>query len=554
MSILNKYKRWKNPFAVIRDKYWDFVLSLDKTPSISYGNRNTEECLSAYVDFSDRACYTDFGAVSKEDFTWENAVNSGYTLDDIGFTGMDNGLILFDKNRITDDGFLSLLTGSTLEIEPEDFRLKMIYVSGNTGAYSYDVCENDGFISLKGGFLQGFFKLDGFDYQVLPSVFDEPISFEFTLRPNNYVTKKNTLNSFYPENKGIFFYLGTRAENKFAKMYGANLDEYEDRDISAKTSCDNYFYDDYFVFGDELEKCVPLSGDTNIDGSTITDSEGNLLISDRFTEIETDNKFLFFDRTKDGYTVKTWDSGMTIVLQYKMPTTNTNLFLVMNRTKTGLTVNDIDKLESGVYTYDIETDSIIENQSGDTSGSGYNILNDILGNAFALKINDDMSVGYRYMVKDCDSKSGYKILEESTVPNMLKVNEWATIHVKLVPLNGMVDKCGNQSKNRKMKLYLYVNGYLKLVSQEMDMLYLRGLDDRYTMQEGVPYNISLGGGTQGLAESIWIKYREMFPKVLPLEKNFAGTFIGDIKTFKIYTCGLQYPQIRNNYLFEKITY
>ena len=53
-----------------------------------------------------------------------------------------------------------------------------------------------------------------------------------------------------------------------------------------------------------------------------------------------------------------------------------------------------------------------------------------------------------------------------------------------------------------------------------------------------------------MAESIWIKYKEMFPKVLPLEQYFAGSFIGDIRSFKIYTCGLQYNQIKNNYLYE----
>ena len=161
-----------------------------------------------------------------------------------------------------------------------------------------------------------------------------------------------------------------------------------------------------------------------------------------------------------------------------------------------------------------------------------------------------MSVGYRYLVKDCDSEEGYSIEEEYTAPNMVKKDEWNVINVKFEILNGELDECGKPIGKRRMKIFIYVNGYLKLVSKELDEFNFRELDDVYSRQEAVPFNISLGGGTQGMAESIWIKYKEMFPKVLPLEQYFAGSFIGDIRSFKIYACGLQYNQIKNNYLYE----
>ena len=34
MSILNKYKKWKYYITILKDKYWDFVLSLDDTESV----------------------------------------------------------------------------------------------------------------------------------------------------------------------------------------------------------------------------------------------------------------------------------------------------------------------------------------------------------------------------------------------------------------------------------------------------------------------------------------------------------------------------------------
>ena len=86
-----------------------------------------------------------------------------------------------------------------------------------------------------------------------------------------------------------------------------------------------------------------------------------------------------------------------------------------------------------------------------------------------------------------------------------------------------------------MKLFIYVNGYLKMVSRELPKLSLRSLNDTPERQEGVPYSISIGGGTQGLCERIYLDYYELPKYILPLEKYFAGTFIGDIKEFTFST-------------------
>ena len=40
-------------------------------------------------------------------------------------------------------------------------------------------------------------------------------------------------------------------------------------------------------------------------------------------------------------------------------------------------------------------------------------------------------------------------------------------------------------------------------------------------------------------------------RVYPLEENFAGTFIGYMKSFKFYNCSLEYMNILNNYKWEK---
>lgn len=602
MEILNKYKKWKNPALILSDNVWDFVLSLDGDSDGSYvpvDGSNTEECLISYIDASDDNCFTDHTVVSKSEYVWEDAVNSAVTLCDIGLTGMDNGIILFDKEAITDYEFYELLTNTALPLPNGDTRLTLRPVSGNTQMYSYDMCRvDDEYLSFKGGFLQGFFKVEGQDYQVLPTEVIDEITFEFTLRPQDYLIKTNTLNAFYPENRGIFFYIGTRAENKFAKMHGADLSEYPDREYSGQTSCEDYFADDYFVLDEDC--CQNLfennrfnewvinnesaqtackeyfaddyydnegnccqntfdygvdSGDSfNLTGQTIVDSDGQMVGSAITETIRTDNKFLFFNRTVSGFTTQTWHEGD--IVEYVIPSNrpNVNLFLYMNRTKNGLTVDQIDKVWSGEMVYDFETDSVVPAVSANTQTVTYDVKKDIYNNAFALKINEDMSIGYKYLVKDCDVEEGYRIDEESTFPDMVKIGEWSTIQVKIKSLDGLVDKCGNKYGKDKIKVFIYVNGYLKFVSKELDDFSFKALNDTNTRQQGVPYNISLGGGTQGLAESIWLKYKEMFPKVLPIEENFAGSFIGDIKTFKIYNCRLQYNQLKNNFIFESKKY
>ena len=106
----------------------------------------------------------------------------------------------------------------------------------------------------------------------------------------------------------------------------------------------------------------------------------------------------------------------------------------------------------------------------------------------------------------------------------------------------------------KMKMMFYVNGKLKYITKDMPPISLKALNELYEKQEGIPYNISLGGGTQGLAETIQPNYMLNPPRVYPLEKNFAGSFIGYIRSFKMYNCFMEHMIIENNYKYEKSQY
>lgn len=655
------------------DKYFDYMLYRGEVDGANNLSDITIADFSCPFDMEDNVLYSTT--------TWKDAVNNGVFLEDIGFTGTDNGFISFRKDRISNKDYLDILTRSTFQIEENDMRFFMSPVTGNTLNFNYpmtiETSDNDCHIAFKGGFYQGFYKLHGFDYQVLPNTIDNEWCFYFQLRPrSDYEVGVRTVNHIHPENKGIFFFMGTRAENKFWSLYktekevtdelkripddnnytnGELCGEESDSDftynhvtkseylkeepeeikeeyfrdgytISASTEdcpciekepeyiydengfgtvdspctkgkkccnekhdghehdgcassdctfsisdiydykyretsncctdgnccgecnkkkepscqdsnykeackCDTFwqdgYYDDQCWDGPKAIEDDYIEQDAVIDENNIEDSFGHMLNKKGYYEIESDNKFLMFDRTKDGFTVHNWIEGTKVTLTGRQDWSNINYFPIMNRTKTGYTVDNI-------YQYN-EENSI-----------PYNIYKDIKNNAFGLRITDNGSIGYRYAILDCEAENDqhYSVVEEYSKENIVKTDEWNDIVVKIRALTPKFNNCDARNRDRKMKLYFYVNGFLILVSKELPMFNFKELNDTYQKQEAVPYNISLGGGTQGLLESILPDYYNTPDYILPIEKSFCGTFLGDIKSFKIIDGAVNYLTVK----------
>lgn len=575
--------------------YYDFMLFKGKSKNYSKSYLDN----ISIVDFSS---FNIKDGILYSDTTWDKAINNGVELNNIGFTGMDNGFISFRKDRITNEKFLDLFLNSKFEIESDNKSFFMTPITGNTLVYEYPMYlteeENEKYLSLKGGFYQGFFKLFGHDYQVLPDKLENDIILHFELKPrNDYEIVENTINYTHPNNKGIFFYIGTRAENKFWPYYSIDTIKIENyKKVNAQTEgyfsgCndsgstynieknnviflenqwvkeeekvidnsknyfaigDDYFYfnellsntilcvnkekfisdyksccDDYFIDNYFDNKCPEYDNNKFVEDKFIgegveitndfsfTDSEGRKNNEHGFIEIETDNKFIIFDRTPSGFTVDNWEEGTKVVLTKKKNFPNANYFLLMNRTKTGYTAHNIDSYnEKNAYEY--------------------NLLKDIRNNVFALKINDDGSIGYRYGIFDCNSDNYYSIVEEYSQKNIIKYNEWNKINVRFTLIN-----------NNKMRIMFYVNGFLIFISKELDIFNFKSLDDVPEKQETVPYNISLGGGSLGLMETIVPNYYSISEYILPIERDFCGSFIGDIKSFKMYEGFIDYSTIIN---------
>lgn len=650
---VNNYHDLK--LRINKDEYWDFFVNRDSYGSFRIKEGLYDECLISYIDLSDKDCFdSDNWIYSKSGYSWDKSISLGYTLYNITYTGVDNGLFTFRKDRITNKDFLKIFQENKFEIVENDMRLKLHAVSGNTLQYDYPLHIENGSMRLNGGFFQGFFKTECDKYQVLPTVFEhgDTLNFEFTLKRCDLEKESDkTLNDKYPQNKGIFFYLGTRSENKWIYMYDKDdvdgledcyelgVDDFvEDGEIDKKGYIIGNFYEpnpdfegyDPFELGDytnyryydidlferdecdwddmsdylEIEttkkpKVIPCDSDlpyktltwccgeyNNSDNEAILlpffhgcgcpisykkskktnykddilngcDEFGDDYIFDNgevmgldeardyieseldITDFEyytdngfklseanqyyfyTDNKFLFFDRTKTGKTVSNWVEGTEFMYMGRKSQFKGNLFILMNRTKTGYTVSDIDTLR-------------------DQSANDYNPYNDLYNNALAFRITDKGEIGYRMLVMDCEKEGRDKtnIIEGYSFENVIPSCEWCTINVRMSFIFG------------KMKLFFYVNGKLKYITKDLPMIDLKSLNDLYEKQEGVPYNISIGGGTQGLAETIQYNYMLNPTRVYPLEQYFAGSFIGYISSFKIYNCFMEQMIIEHNYKYE----
>ena len=139
--------------------------------------------------------------------------------------------------------------------------------------------------------------------------------------------------------------------------------------------------------------------------------------------------------------------------------------------------------------------------------------------------------------------------------------------VEIVNLN---EKWLIQKNHRLGSLKIFVNGRLFYVINGFEEVIPRALDTDKEKQIGVPFNISWGGGTQGLRESLTLSgcsnptIYQQDPEVMPnetlsgtslsalttnilIEPNFAGSFDGAVSQFRMYTEPLKYSEIVHNF-------
>lgn len=359
-------------------------------------------------------------------------------------------------------------------------------VSGYTRNINYEIETTTEYKRLKGGFFQGIFKLNEYPVTYFDLALSKGWSSNITIfhNPSGYT---NTLNSIYPENSGFIFYLGARAENKYNEVTDIELEV-------IKKSFD-------FEFDPIRTTLATRGGEFKLNGEDY-------------------------------------------IGRY----------------------NYVDGQYWTGYSKDVTSEHIIKN---------YN-YSDITNNAFGIRITDDGRIGYRSLTeKECDDKlttvSGttvpsygwvtmtncdgvshnqlvtpdYKVIEQYSVLPVLatRINKYVNIIVVFERYFNVASRCElKYSKFRKGILKIFVNGVKVLNVENVDEVFARELDTIKELQEGVPYVMSVGGGTQGLYEAVYLDPMKKIDGVL--EKYFAGTYTGALKDFSFYTIPANIPMVR----------
>lgn len=184
-------------------------------------NNNSIETsgLIAYIDISDNDSWnvtTGFSATSLT--KWNGATATNLNLLDFGLTGYENGRVdqMYDSIQLTEiDDRLTLYrigyntnTGGTFY---DLYPLSGITVSGTSipsGVTTIVTGSTVGnYFQLDGGYLQGFFKLQDYNYEVLPFRYAEGFTFETLININEPITDS------------ILLYMGHRAEDKYNPFF-----------------------------------------------------------------------------------------------------------------------------------------------------------------------------------------------------------------------------------------------------------------------------------------------------------------------------------------------
>ena len=548
--------------------YWDFFLANDDsslhTPNI---------CLAAFYDFNNTNIYFT-GSTSANTIsslaTWTGATNTGYTFSTIGLTGIDNGLVTFEKLSAdtTNQALLSALTGTTLIIPSGDSRLHLNRITGTTGQFIYPIdfkVDYTGqYAEFNGGFYQGYYKVDGSTYEVLPTRVPQAWVAQFWLKWDESVLSAHTgqrLNDIYPNNSGFFFYMGTRAENKFWNRFEG-----------ADTGCTSGCTADSGCTGTVSTYCT-IPKETDI---AIGDSAHTITLYPNQVNVEVvTNPFLLYGQV--GYSRALFCSGcgnpsglankhacyketgpVTITRPKTVRTNTTNPFLVYGQVGHSRMLS---------CTNCGNPSGFANQQACSFSGFDKSIQFDNLeytadthDNAIGFRITSDGRIGYRMLTVTghCSGNttvSGFTVEEGYSDSGVIEGQVWTNIVIRYSMYDAYAPCDIEQNKKqRKGRLSFYVNGKLKYFVDNFSEFIARRLEDHMEKQVGVPFNISLGGGSQGLIETQTFDGRDLADLGLNIEQNFAGSFIGDISQFKLNLCDLYFDDITNIYNSELFRY
>ena len=505
---------------------------------------------------------------------------------DVGLTGIDNGLV-------------SRMSGETIEITTGlytiqsdkfsrykyDRRMKLHPITGFTttenrlwddNSYNYDMYyATDGspvgyFSRLDGGFYQGFYKIAGYDYQVFPERVSLGWTAEFMLRYRWTGDTSVGLNARYPNNKGTFFYMGARAENKF--YHYADGEPKQDTGYTRVTSGLTCMHTcGCASSANTSSMCLQVYQPS---GGTITHCDCGCPC-DCHTTAEYPEKDPLYDEVSNALSLRlSGDTGSPklCVKTYRI----TGGCEFSGACLTGLTYQTGTSVTEWCSTRGI---------FDDCSGTTYPNVEHWVQIDAVFQRNEWLDT--------CDlyEKGGTGLLTHTEYFASIENRSVTLIEPPLTheqpydpPTTEVVkftDMWTEEQKYRLGTLKFYVNGKLFMVAENFEEIIPRLLNVEKEKQIGVGYNISIGGGTQGLhdnltfsggcpAELSGITYQQDPESLttydldhtiysglttqIKLEEYFGGSMIGDISAFRMYVEPLNASQIRHNFKIQKDKY
>ena len=498
---------------------------------------------------------------------------------DIGLTGIDNGLVPNMSGET-----IEITTGLYTSVQDRfsrykyDRRMKMHPITGfttsenrlwNDDSYTYDlsyvnVGGDIGYVAqLNGGFYQGFYKIAGYDYQVFPERVSLGWTAEFMLKYRWTGDTSVGLNNRYPDNKGTFFYMGARAENKF--YHYADGSPAQDTGYTRVTSGLTCMHTcGCSSSANTASTCLSvyqISGGSSTNCSCGCNCQCS--VTAKYPE-----KDPLYDEVSNALSLRlSGDTGN--------PKLCVKVFRITGGCETsGTCLTGLTYTTGTSVTEWCSTKGIFDFCSGTTYPN------------VEHWVQIDAVFQRNEWLDTCDlyDKGGLGLIVSTvftatSANNSVSLIEPPLTHeqpydpatTEVVKFNDMWNE---EIYYRLGTLKFYVNGRLFMVAENFEEIIPRLLNTERENQIGVGYNISLGGGTQGLHDNLTfsggcppelsgITYQQD-PECLTtydldntiysglttqiqLETLFGGSMIGEISTFRMYTEPLNAAQIKHNF-------
>lgn len=346
--------------------------------------------LAVHIDLTDLDSWDlNTGLTSFSLTKWTGAVTDNINLMDFGLTAFDNGRMdaMWEGMELTPEdnvlsmyrvGYNDVQNPSTGETSGVTVNTQYLPISAiTTGA-------SGNYFDLNGGYLQGFFNLEGFNYQLLPTRYGKGITIE-------------TLVYLYPDSQGIFYMMGARAEDKYNPFFSGETMTGETT-TGINTSFDNY-----------LDALQPKE-----------------VLNNAFRSPEED---------------------MTRTVYSEAPP-----------------------------------------------------IDNIKNNAIAFELTQDRRLAYKYV-------DGEGLIQTNTSNAVISQTGFTMISIVFMPEDNLEDNELECAERRTGKLIFYVNGRAVWINRGFPEFYFKSFNNDKEKQEGVPYSISWGGGSFGLAESWHYDYQ-----------------------------------------------